>query len=208
MKYIKTPQELSEALQTSKATTIRKIISEIDKTKEFEPSWEELADIFNVNDLYWSDDTRLKCYFIKKWYCTDSYVGTRVYFLDDEFVAISNQMGRKMNEDFSFVSEKLANKLKIYLESLVENKFNLSIIEDNFLDKEIPSTFKIEYNSQILHKEAFLNGEKVKIVKTNYSWKDKAVGEKADRYFHTVEILKDGKKEEIDCRELDFEYNT
>lgn len=143
-------------------------------------------------------------FFIKKWYCTDSYVGIRAYFLDDEFLAISNQIGRKMDEDFSFVSESLANKLKIYLESLVfqENQFKLDIIDENFLDEEIPSTYKIEYNSQILHKEGFLNGEKVKIIKSVYPWTDK------NNYFHTVQIeLPNGKKQKIDCRELDFEYN-
>jgi hypothetical protein len=87
-------------------TTLRKLISEIDFNKssvQDTPNWEDLSKIFNL-ELYWSEDTRLKCYFIKKWYCTDSFVGLRAYFLDDEFVATSYQQGRKFNEDFTFVS--------------------------------------------------------------------------------------------------------
>ena len=186
-------------------TTFRKLISEIDKNNPYSPSWGDLANEFNIYNLDWSEDQRLKYYFIKKWYCTDTYVGIRAYFLDDEFVAISTQSGRKMDEDFSFVSKELANKLKIYLRSLVEEvdeDIHLDVIEEDFMDKEIPPTFKIEYNSQILHKEGYLNGEKVRIIKSNYSWDDK------DKYFHTVEIkLPNGKKQEIDCRKLDFEYN-
>lgn len=183
-------------------TTFKKLISEIDKTKEIEPSWEKLAGIFNIFDLYWSEDIRLKCYFIKKWYCTDSYVGIRAYFLDDEFIAISNQIGRKMDEHFSFISEGLVNKLRLYLESLVEKENNFNIIDEKFLNEEISDFYKIEYNSQIVEKEAILNGDKVLIIKNQYSWDDK------ERYFHTVEIkLPNGKKQEIDCRLLDFEYN-
>lgn len=185
-------------------TTLRKLISEINKETETYPSWGKLADIFNIQNLYWSDDTHLKCYFIKKWYCTDTYVGIKAYFLDDEFIAISSQDGRKMDEEFSFVSKELALKLKNYLEKLVADSFdfNLDIIDENFLDEEIPSRYKIEYNKEILHKEGWLNDEKVQIIKKYYSWDQK------DKYFHTVEIkLPDGEIKEIDCRELDFEYN-
>ncbi len=185
-------------------TTLRKLISEIDKTKETDVNWEKLANIFNLYNLYYSDDARLKCYFIKKWLCTDTHVGIRCYYLNDEPICISTQTARKDTENFTFFSKQSAIKLKNYLESLIvlEEDYNLDIIEDSFLDEEIPSTYKIEYNSQILHKLAFLNGEKVDIIKTIYPWDDK------ENYFHTVKIkLPNGKHKEIDCRELDFEYN-
>lgn len=186
-------------------TTLRKLISEIDKSKEDHIDWEVLSNIFDIHDLYYSEDTRLKCYFIKKWYCTDSFVGIRAYFLDDEFICLSNQTGRKMKQEFSFVSRESALKLKDYLESLIEDEepnYRFDIIDQTSLDEEIPSTYKIEYNSEILHKQAFLNNEKVDIVKTSYPWEEK------DKYFHTVKVkLPNGKTKEIDCRKLDFEYN-
>lgn len=190
-------------------TTLRKLIAEVNKSEKNEctPDWSELSSIFNIYDLDWSDDKRLRCYFIKKWYCTDSYVGIRAYFLDDEFIAISNQQGRKHTEEFSFVSKELALKLKKYLECLVikdENSFNLDILDSEELDVDIPSMYKIEYNTQILHDYGFLNGDKVEILKKYYPYDDK----NSSKHFHTVEIkLPNGKKQEIDCRELDFEYN-
>jgi hypothetical protein len=190
-------------------TTLNDLIKNIDfnnKKLESTPDWEELARIFNVLDLYWSDDTRLKAYFIKTWYCTDSWVGIRAYFLDGEFVALSNQSGRKGDEDFEFVNKESAKKVEDYLRSLVvENRVEpyFDILEG--LDDEIPSTYKIQYNTQILHKTALLNGEKVEIVKTNYE----SEGIKSPNYFYTVMIKhSNGKKEEINCKELDFEYNT
>ena len=187
-------------------TTLRKLISEIDFNKQSvqnTPNWEDLSNIFNIYDLYWSDDTRLKCYFIKKWYCTDSYVGLRAYFLDDEFVATSYQQGRKFNEDFTFVSKEKAEKVRNYLISLIEPEgIDVEIFKEE-LDEEIPSTYKIVYNSQILHKTALYNGERVDIIKTTYDWRE------IDKYFHTVEIKdKNNKKFEVHVNELDFEYNV
>lgn len=180
-------------------TTLRKLISEIDKSKETSPSWEKLANLLQVNNLFWSDDPRLKCYFIKEWLCTDTNVGIRAYFLDEKFVALSTQVARKAYETFQFISRERAIELKQYLESLIEDSLDIEILEE--LDDEVPSMFKLEFSSQILQKEAFLNDEKVEILKQQYPWGD-------DRHFHTVLIKKsDGTVKEVDCRELQFEYN-
>lgn len=181
-------------------TTLRKLINQVNI--ETKPSWEKLANEFGIS-LNWTEDTRLKCYFIERWYCTDSCVGTRVYFLDNEFVCISYQSGRKMNENFYFVSKEIANKVGEYLKSLVEIEYNVDIIEENFLDEVIPDEYTIEYNSQIIQKQGYLNGQLVEIVKCYYPYSDK------DRHFHTVEIkLPSGEIKEIHCRELKFKYNT
>jgi hypothetical protein len=189
-------------------TTLRKLLSEIDfnnETLKCDPDWEELGEIFNIPYLYYSDDERLTCYFIKRWYCTDSWVGLRAYFLDGEFVAVSNQTGRKMDEEFEFLDEPTTQKLKEYLRSLVEEEsgVNVTYLNEGDLEVEIPNTYKIQYNTQILHKTAFLNGEVVEIHKTrltnDMSNKD---------YFHSVEVKKEnGDIVKVDCRDLDFEYN-
>jgi hypothetical protein len=189
-------------------TTLKKLISEIDFNNEklkSDPNWGDLSRCFNINELGWSDDIRLTCHYIKVHYCTDSWVGIKAYFLDNRFVAISEQLGRKHNEEFSFVSDEEAKNVRNYLLSLQEE-----IDRDNFdllcdIDDEIPDTYKIEYNTQILHKSALLTGEKVKILKTNFE----SEGIESKNYFHSVEIEhENGKKEIVDCRDLDFQYNT
>lgn len=188
-------------------TTFRKIISEIDfsnKKLKSDPDWENLSSIFNIN-LDWSDDTRLKSYYIKIHYCTDSYVGIKAYFLDDEFIALSNQIGRKYPEEFDFVSTEIAEKVKDYLLSLLEpeeHSANVSVID--YLDEEIPNTYKIEYNTQILQKKAIYKGERVDIIKTDFENE----GIKSPNYFHSVLIKKGNEEILVNCKDLDFEYNS
>lgn len=188
-------------------TTFRKIISEIDfsnKKLKSDPDWENLSSIFNIN-LDWSDDTRLKSYYIKIHYCTDSYVGIKAYFLDDEFIALSNQIGRKYPEEFDFVSTEIAEKVKDYLLTLLEpeeHSANVSVID--YLDEEIPNTYKIEYNTQILQKKAIYKGERVDIIKTDFENE----GIKSPNYFHSVLIKKGNEEILVNCKDLDFEYNS
>lgn len=190
-----------------KKTTFRELINNIDfsnKKLESSPDWENLSTIFNI-DLDWSDDTRLKSYFIRIHYCTDSYVGIKAYFLDNEFVALSTKYGRKYSEEFEFVSIDVAEKVKNYLLSLLvpdDYPTNVKII--NYLDDTIPNTYKIEYNSQILHKTALYHGEYVDIIKTNFN--DKGIN--SPDYFHSVIVKKGNDEILVNCGDLDFEYNT
>lgn len=189
-------------------TTLRKLISEIDfnnKKLKSDPNWAHLSRCFDINDFGWSDDTRLSCYYIKVHYCTDSWVGIKAYFFDNRFVAISEQLGRKHNEEFSFVSDEEAKNVRNYLLSLQEviERDNFDLLDCD-LDNEISDTYKIEYNTQILHNTALLNGVEIKILKKNFQHE----GIESKNYFHSVEIEHNGKKEIIDCRDLDFRYNT
>ena len=189
-------------------TTLRKLISEIDFNNErlkSDPNWRDLSRYFNINEIDWSDDIRLASYYIKVHYCTDSYVGIKAYFLDNRFVAISEQIGRKYDEEFSFVTDEEAKNVRDYLLSLLKNSYpdNFDLIDG--MDDEISDTYKIEYNTQILHKSASLKGEKIKILKKNFEEE----GISSKNYFRSVEIEhENGNKEIVDCRDLDFQYNT
>jgi hypothetical protein len=188
-------------------TTFRKLIGEIDfnNTKlKITPDWEGLGRVFDLFNFIDSDDERLTAYFIKVHYCTDSYVGIRAYFLDGEFVALSHQVGRKYHEDFGFVSQEIAIKVKDYLRSLInDDATEYELLEG--LDAEIKDTYKIEYNSQIMHKTALFDGESVEIIKTNYD----SEGIDSPDYFHSVLIKKpNGVEEKVDCRDLEFKFNS
>lgn len=188
-------------------TTLKKLVSEIDfnnERMETNPSWERLADELRVDGLYWSEDKRLRCYFIKIHCCTDTYVGTRAYFLDGELVCVSTQSARKSDEFFSFVTKEIGLKVRDYLLTLVEDdEFTIDVIGD--FEMELPETYKIEYNTQIMHKTALLNGERVEIIK-KYFEKE---GIHSVNYFHNVHVkAENGITFTVDCRDLDFEYNT
>jgi hypothetical protein len=185
-------------------TTLREIIEAVDFNDtniQTSPDWEKLASVFDIYEFFWSEDIRLKVYHVKTWLCTDTWVGWEAYFLDGKFVCISSQSARKSDKDFEFVSQEIAKKVESYIRSLAkkENNTTYNILD---LDMEFSERYSIEYNSGILHKTAWLKDEKVSILKTRYPHNSK-------NYFHIVLIkFSNGKKVEIDCRDLLFDYNS
>ena len=138
---------------------------------------------------------------LKQWYCTDTWVGIDVIYLNNSPVAVTNQVGRKMNVNIYFLSEEAKNSVKDYLISLYNNQQDYAecLTEDD-LNEEMGDYFKIEYSSQVLYKTAWLNGEQVEITQ-----KPRNLNNNINLY--TVAIKhKDGVEKWVDVRELDFEY--
>ena len=95
---------------------IIEIANKIDKSKKNEEFVEtdQFSDEFGY-EFDWVEQDRLKSYWIGNWYCTDSYVGFKMYFLNDVPVAVSSQSGRKSEEKFEWFSEELALRVRDYL---------------------------------------------------------------------------------------------
>lgn len=112
----------------------------------------------------WHDefDKRVKGYFLIRWYCTDTWVGYRVYFMDDEPIAISSQTGRKSAEEIEFVSLEAAQKVKDFIKSLeCEEEFNPTLAD---MDEDIAQlTYTVSFSSQLLVDEGFFDGQPVKV---------------------------------------------
>ena len=155
-------------------------------------------------DIYYhnyDDPVNLTTNHLKQWCCTDTWVGIDVIYLNNSPVAVTNQIGRKMDVNISFLSEEAKNSVKDYLISLYNNQQDCAdyLTEDD-LNEEMGDYFKIEYSSQVLYKTAWLNGEQVEITQ-----KPRNLNNKIN--LHTVAIKhKDGVEKWIDVRELDFEY--
>ena len=155
-------------------------------------------------DIYYhnyDDPVNLTTNHLKQWYCTDTWVGIDVIYLNNSPVAVTNQVGRKMDVNIYFLSEEAKNSVKDYLISLYNNQQDCAdyLTEDD-LNEEMGDYFKIEYSSQVLYKTAWLNGEQVEITQ-----KPRNLNNKIN--LHTVAIKhKDGVEKWIDVRELDFEY--
>lgn len=184
---------------------ISDLISKIDKNNKYsydDPAYETLANLFNIYNFYNYpyEKSILTSYWIKTHLCTDSYVGWKAYYLNDEFVAVSSRVGRKYDEEFEFVSIEAAKKVKDYLLTLVEaESFNVDIIDQ---EQEYPNTYNVEFQGGLLsqfHKKGEYNNEEVEII-TTYKGYDT---------FHDVEIKhSNGKKEIVDVREIKFEYGV
>ena len=138
---------------------------------------------------------------LKQWYCTDTWVGIDVIYLNNRPVAITKQKSRKSSVNIYFLSEEDKNSVKDYLISIYNNPQDCSdYLTEDELNEEIGDYFKIEYSSQVLYKTAWLYGEKVEITK-----KPRYLNNNFN--LHAVAIKReDGVEKWIDVRELDFEY--
>lgn len=142
------------------------IANTIDKSEQNE-DWinlEEIGETLGLHTIPYAEQDRLKCYWIFNWYCTDTYVGYRMYFFDDEPVAFSQQIGRKYDEEFQWFSLESADKIRAYLLSFLrdDNELAVNICDIN---EDIGDNFKLDFNGQILKSDKVtLNGEKVEIL--------------------------------------------
>lgn len=177
------------------------IANKIDKSQQNE-DWVDVTEIgeeLNI-DMSYVEQDRIKCYWVGNWYCTDSYVGYRMYFLDDEPVAFSVQNGRKCSEDFNWFSLEAAAKVREYLLSLMseEDKLTVTICDIN---EDIGDTYKIEFNGQILNSDRVsLNNEKVEIA------------EVIDKHPYGIDTelkvkLSNGEVKHVDIKDLDFGFH-
>ena len=180
------------------------IANKINKSEKNESyvDTDQFSSEFNY-EFDWIKQDRLKAYWIGNWYCTDSYVGYRMYFLDDGPVAISSQMGRKCNENFEWFSKELAWKVREYLISIMpkveEDELNITI---GNINEEVGNGYKIHYNTQILNpKNAMLNGELVEILERIKDTPDYGI----DKNLKVK--LSNGEIKIINIEDLDFKYH-
>ena len=116
-------------------------------------------------------DDRLQAYWVGKWYCTDSWVGYRMYFFDDEPVAVSVQQGRKCSENFHWFSEDAVSRVKDYVLSLIARENNHASICD--VNEDIGDSYKIEFLSQVLDwKMARYKDHEIEVIETIKDEKD------------------------------------
>ncbi len=71
---------------------------------------------------------------LNTWMCTDTMVGLYAYFFDGQFVAISWKPYRKSAERLFWESEELAQWVKKFIDSLLQEEYNKPILIENIED--------------------------------------------------------------------------
>ena len=191
---------------------VKDILNRVDKSPQFKDNVfigdiaEKMFDLYDIQHQDKQD--RLTAYYIANWYCTDTYVGSKVYFFDDEPVAISTRSGRKSSENFDWISMESYKRVYDYVLNFKNEEFeNISILD---LDEEFKETYKVEFYCQMFkhHKEnALYQGNKVKIIDFNDSH---YAGFNFDGQLFPETVLikfEDKHTEWIQTKELDFKYN-
>jgi hypothetical protein len=185
---------------------LRDIIANVQKTKETEQyiCIDELAqEQFNLS-VYNIDQQRLKAYFFFTWLCTDSWVGFRAYFLDNDPVAVSYQSCRKGSEDFEWISKEAYTKTRDFLLSLVEvqeeEDFRLVDLDEDYSDGNYINYFG-QYLSNF-HKNPTFEGKPVVILGKT---KDKKEDPWSVDNFVTIKF-EDGQELPIEISKIKFPY--
>lgn len=108
-------------------------------------------------------EARMTAYWLNNWCCTDTTVGTRVYFLDGEFVAIGYQSARKNPNDITFVSNAAAIQVRDFILSLGESReTQFPLISEKTLNEELGKGYRINYTGALENQTwGWYNGEKV-----------------------------------------------
>ena len=181
------------------------IAQNIDKSPENE-DWIDLSEIaqeFDIHDFYdFQEQDRLKCFWIGRWYCTDSYVGYRMYFLDDEPVAFSEQVGRKYSQDFEWFSREAAEKVYAFIQSMItRDEIHIKICD---LTEDVGESFRIGYTKQVLDWDtARYHGEPIKLIEKI----------KDDPVYHLdkkvkIQLPSSGEELVVDVSDLDFLFHV
>ena len=139
------------------------------------------------------DNPRLKCYWIANHICTDTWVGLRAYFLDDQFICRSHQGAHKSSEYFEWVSVEDKKLTLEYIKSLdtSEDEFDETPLLD--MEEDMGIGYPIQFTGQMLRKKVYYKGELVDVIR------DDSEGYKN---FHTITIkFDDGLTTDIDVRE-------
>ena len=189
---------------------LKQIIEMVSKEKKHpqSPDFESFCYALDMDERAydWSKfDSGLKGYFYVRWYCTDSWVGSRVYLLGDRPVAVSCQPGRKSNEEIGFLSKDCALSVRSFIEECMDQKeFDPPVVTGHDLTSDLGEGYKVEYGSQILSKEAVREstGEVVKISKIWGGYQDiKRWGEVRVEY-------DDGMSSIVTTNDLIFKYGS
>lgn len=175
---------------------LQKIVFNLDRSNPMEISIEAIADEMGLPhgyDFDWDAETDLKQYWIRKHYCTDTWVGVTAIFYKDAFVGITSQSGRKMDVEYEWVSKALYKEVRDYV-------LTLCVVEDD--DEEIPlldltyemgQGYKVSYGGSLLDKIGIYEptGETVEVVKTWGRY------DEIDKWGIVEAKFPDGKKKEI-----------
>jgi len=129
---------------------------------DFEPLQQALriTDYPNIPTDY---ETRVQSYWLIKWMCTDTWVGLRAIYFDNQLAGMIWQDARKNDPEVKFISHDRAHLLRKYLMSAVPEP-EFAIIPET---EEISDTYHVTYGSELLVDQGIYNEQPVTVNKSS-----------------------------------------
>lgn len=181
------------------------------RANEAHPDIELFSQTLNVyGTTGWSKtfNNRMKGWYIDSWLCTDTTVGTAVYFFDDEPVAVGTQTARKSPEVLYFLSQEAADRVRDFLLEIIQAE---SVNHVPYIDPETEDVTEFTfyyYGDQCGYRgrKGVWRGNPVTVCRTfrGYNFKRSPGNARCDE----IEIqLPDGNKIIVCCEEVLFRIN-
>ena len=152
---------------------LKEVIAKVDKSKrnqqdvDVDDLEESLSNHFGISMSldYSKGNTRVTACWLAYWYCTDTWVGFRVYFLDDNILAVSYQRGRKWDESFTFANSEIKKEFKEYLLSLAISN-DKEEEEESYLDlqQDMQNGISVSFASELMATHVFYKDKLCKII--------------------------------------------
>lgn len=159
---------------------LRDLIKLVDKSDKNSNDGDigDFCQALNMQDsLGWSQrfSDEVQGYWLIKWLCTDTWVGCRVWFLDGEPVAISNQSARKNPTEIEFISQDAVDKLRKLINEIIGEEEQFTPTMAN-LDEVIEDlTYTVSYAEALLVSEGLYKGMPVSVIRRGH-WGDSELG--------------------------------
>lgn len=119
-----------------------------------------------INRILFKEHHRLTGYYMTRNLCTDTWVGTVVFFLEingnKEFVGISKQDYRKSEREFAWKDKETQLLVKDYVLSLIEEDEEDFYLLD--LNIEADPYYQLNYSSQLLQNVVIYNNQECPVL--------------------------------------------
>lgn len=183
---------------------LSEIALKIDKSENNEDwvSIKKIGELFDLSIWNHKENERLKCFWIGNWRCTDTWVGYKMYFLDDEPVAYSTQSARKSDEHIMWFSKETSSKVKDYLISLMEYEDEYCQLDYCDINEDIGEGYTIHYNDNVTNwSYATLNSQPIKFIERIRETPDYGIDTQVKILYNEEEIV-------VDITDLKFKYRV
>lgn len=183
---------------------LNELIARIDKTQLFPADIHGIVSDLDMNhfifgqEAYTAWDSRVKEHMLAPWYCTDTYVGMNVIFMDDEPICVTFQTGRKSDVQYHWYSKEAYDKLKQFIASLCAvPEPEIKLVD---LDEEYGESYQVAYGEQIVADEVLYNGVLTPIDRTWNRYPNKVQYDSPD--WGKVALLVDGERKIVSPSEI------
>ncbi len=189
---------------------LRDLISGIDRrpNNKAEVDVDEICQELGINVDPWGDDfdrekfeSSVTAYWARNWNCTDTWVGTKIVFLNWKPVCVTNQVARKSDTEYAFIGLDQAKALKEFVLSCVKSDGSPQVRLCN-LEQEMGDGFKVHYTNELLHDKVMYEGKLVPVDR-----EATRVISLADYIAKSVAIVVDGEVKTVAIEDVTIPFN-